>query len=411
MKQMTEHDWQNFEDALRDPEPWLLADMLAAPPPDPSKLRALAAKLDSERAEARELLAPALESLSAFQAASVDTDSRYHCRGVIDVLNEAARPLRNTQPLLALAAADAAVAIATKLAAVDECSQRILGTAHVERAWALFFIGRYRETEEALRQADVAFDADPRATDWDRAHASLVRANVFVETHRLEEASEEALSAAAVFDSFGDEKWYLASSLVEGGIRLMQRDYRGGARVLDRLAKEAARLGDRLHLARARQTAGNCYIELGEYQKAGDYFSEALAIWDELGFETERVRTNWSLGVLSKAAGDLDGAIARIDDARRAFELMGVVNDAALARLELAEILLLAERADEVPDLLRDVVVSFTSEGVMRNASIALAYLREAVEAGAIEARLVRHVRQYLEELPGDPVKIFERLS
>jgi tetratricopeptide (TPR) repeat protein len=411
MKQMTEEDWQAFEDALRDPEPWLLADALSAPHPNPRRLRELAAKLDEERAAARELLCPALVSPEAFAAAAIENDPRYHSRGIVDVLNESARPLRNTQPLLALSVADAAVSIATKLVRVTDCPPRVLGTAHVERAWALFFVGRYRDAEGALRQADAAFAEDPQATDWDRAHASLVRANVFVETHRLEEASEEALSAAAAFDSFGDEKYYLASSLVEGGIRLMQRDYRGGARVLDRLAREATRMGDRLHLARARQTAGNCYIELGEFQKARNCFIEALAIWDDLGFETERVRTNWSLGVLAKATGDLDGAILRIDAARRAFEALGIVNDAAIARLDLAEVLILAGRSGEVADVLRDVVMNFTSEGVMRNASLALAYLREAVDADAVEARLVRDVRSYLEDLPSFPERIFERPS
>jgi tetratricopeptide (TPR) repeat protein len=177
--------------------------------------------------------------------------------------------------------------------------------------------------------------------------------------------------------------------------------------VLDRLADEAGRTGDRLHFARARQTAGNCYIELGEHAKAAEYFYEALVVWDELGLDTERIRTNWSIGVLQKATGDLNGAITRIDDARRAFEALGIINDAALTRLDLAEVLLLAGRTAEVPELLRDVVVSFTSEGVMRSASIALAYLREAVESGPIEPRLVRHVRDYLEELPAHPTLLF----
>jgi tetratricopeptide (TPR) repeat protein len=408
MTQMTEHDWQTFEDALRDPEPWLLADMLSAPPPDPSKLRALAAKLDSERAAARELLAPVLESLAAFQAASIETDPRYHSRGVIDVLNETARPLRNTQPLLALAAADAAVSIATRLAAVDDCPQRVLGTAHVERAWALFFIGRYRDTEAALRQADLAFDADARATDWDRAHVSLVRATVYLEMHQLDEASEEALSAAAAFDSFGDQKYYLTASIIEGHVLFFRGDHGRAAKLLDRIA---AQTDDPMVKARVRHSAGNCYIELGDLEKAESYLLEAYALWSAVGLEVECVRAGWSLGVLARAKGDLDEALARIDGARAAYEALGIVNDAAIARLELAEVLLLADRAEEVPDVLRDVVVSFTSEGVMRNASLALAYLREAVEAGAVEARLIRHVRTYLEDLPADSERIFQRLS
>jgi tetratricopeptide (TPR) repeat protein len=408
MNHIEEDDWQFFETALRDPEPWLLADALSAPPPDPRRLRDLAARLDEERADARELLAPALVSLERFEAAAVARNLVYQSRGVVDVLTEAARPLRNTQPLLALAAADAAVAIATRLAEVDECPWRVAGTAHVERAWALFFVGRYREAEESLRFAVAAFDEDPQATDWDRAQASLVRANVYVETHRLEEASEEALSAAAAFDSFGDRQYYLTASVIEGHVLFLRRDYRAAANLLDRVAMQT---NDPLLRARVRQSAGNCYIELGEYDRAESYFFEAGALWEELGLHVERVRTSWSLGALAKARGDLSTAIERIDAARAAFDAIGIVNDAAIARLELAEVLLLAGRAEEVPALLRDVVVAFTAEGVMRNAALALAYLRESVAAGAVEARLVRHVRLYLEELPSHPEKSFEYLS
>ena len=65
----------------------------------------------------------------------------------------------------------------------------------------------------------------------------------------------------------------------------------------------------------------------------------------------------------------------------------------------------------EVPDVLRGVVVNFAGEGIMRNANIALAYLREAVESESIEQRLIRHVRAYLEELPSHPGEEFSALT
>lgn len=410
MNDWDNEQWQRFEEALRSPEPWELADQFLIPPPNVAPLRLVAARLDEERTAARTLLDPLLVSLETFTAAKVDGDPAFHTCGVVDVLNDAARPLRNTQPQLALATATAAVTIAAKLAQVGSCTPRVLGRTYMERGWALFFVGRYREAEEALRHADVAYAEDPRATDWDRAHAALARANVYVETHRHDEASREARFAAKVFATFGDHHYSLAARVIDGHVLFLRRDYAGAAAVLDAVALEASRSGDRLHLARARQSAGNCYIELGDLAKAEDYFYTALTLWDELELDVERLRTEWSLGALSKARGDLDEAILRIDEARRAFEKLGIVNDAAITRLELAEVLLLADRPSEVPDLLRDVVVSFTSEGMMRNASMALAYLREAVEAGGIEPRLVRHVRDYLEELPIHPANLFTPL-
>lgn len=408
MKEWTEEDWQRFEDALRTREPWDMADELRMPPPDPSRLRSVATKLDADRAAAKTLLEPVLKSLSAFTAANVAGDHVFRTPSMVSLLTAAAVDLYEREPQFALATATAAVTIAERLAAVSELpTMSLLGLARVERGKVLFLIGRYREAEEDLRRADEAFDVDPHATEWEHARASLVRANVLAETHRFQDAVAEADRAARAFEAFGDTARFLAARLLVANVLYIKRDFRAAAPVFDDLAEEARQAGDRLHLARALQGAGNCFIELGEHQKAGECFFAALTLWNELGAEVERVRTRWSIGALLRAKGDLDGAIEHIDSARRAFEKMGVVNDAALARLELAEALLLADRPDEVPDLLRNVVVSFTSEGIMQNAKIALAYLREAVEAAAIEPHIIRHVRDYLEDLPANPASVF----
>jgi len=408
MSHFDDEDDDHFEAALRDPEPWNLADQLLTDFPDAAALRQLAARLDAQRNAARALIEPLLESPERFAAARIEHDVRFRTGGIVDVLNEAARTLRDRQPQFALAVATAASRIAEALAGVKELPSRLpLGRAFMERAAALYVIGRYREAEEALQSSASAYQDEPHASDWDFAQLSMVRANIYVETGRLEEARVEARFAAAVFDAFGDRRYFLAARVIEGHVLFMRREYGSAAEVLDSVAAAAERAGDRLYVGRARQSAGNCYIELGEHQKAAEHFSSALACWRELGLEVERVRTEWSLGVLRKAAGDFDGAIARIDAARREFESMGIVNDAAMTRLELAEVLLLAERAAEVPRLLKDVVMSFTSEGVMHNARLALAYLREAADSGALEPRVIRHVRTYLEELPTHPTLAF----
>lgn len=403
-----DEDDDHFEAALRDPEPWNLADQLLTAFPDAAGLRRLAARLDEERNAARDMVEPLLESPERFAAAAVEQDPRFRTAGVVDVLNESARSLRDRQPQFALAVASSAVTLAEALAAVRELpSQLPLGRAHMERAAALYVIGRYREAEEALQSAAAAYRDEPHASDWDFAQLAMVRANIYVETGRLDEAREEAQFAAPVFDAFGDRRYFLAARVIEGHVLFMRRDYRGAAEVLDSVAVAAESAGDRLYVGRALQSAGNCYIELGEHERAAGHFAEALACWKQLGLEVERVRTEWSLGVLHKAAGDYEGAIRRIDAARGEFESLGIVNDAALTRLELAEVLLLADRPAEVPVLLENVVVSFTSEGVMHNARLALAYLREAAETGALEPRVIRHVRTYLEELPTHPTLAF----
>jgi len=409
---LEEEEWHHVEHALREPEPWTLMDELIVPRSDPRALRELAARLEEERAAAREQLEPLLESPERFEAARVDHDARFQSSAVVEVLTWTAESLHDDRPEFARVISDAAVRIAMNLAGVEQLRSRsLLGCAHLARGKVLFIIGRYRDAEDELRLANDAFAADRRATDWDFARVALMHANVCVETDRLDEALEQASRAATRFGMFGDTARYLAARMVEGHVLFMNRDYGNAARVLDRVAEQARRIGDALHRARACQSAGNCYIELGEPSRAEARLREALALWNELGLEVERIRTNWSLGVLAKARGDLDGAIVRLEDAYRAFEAAGVVNDAAMARLELAEVLLLVGRAADVREVLRGVVVRFTGEGLMRNANVALAYLREAVESGAVEQRVIQHVRRYLEQLPSHADSRFVALA
>ena len=107
------------------------------------------------------------------------------------------------------------------------------------------------------------------------------------------------------------------------------------------------------------------------------------------------------------AGGDFRNGIEQLDRVRVEFEALGVVNDSALVRLELAEALLVANRPSRVPDLLRNIIVSFASEGMMRNANMALAFLKEALQKRRASVRVVRYVREYLEELSSRPSATF----
>lgn len=71
--------------------------------------------------------------------------------------------------------------------------------------------------------------------------------------------------------------------------------------------------------------------------------------------------------------------------------------------MQLGEVLLAIGRPETVPLLLRDVVVTFASEGMMRNARIALAFLKEAIEQNRLTPDLIRHVRKYIEHIPSHP--------
>jgi tetratricopeptide (TPR) repeat protein len=404
---------EQIDRALREPIPWEISDDIHSdktPLPDVLRNRALA--IDEEAAAARALLAPLLASPLRFRSARVEDDPRYHTTGAVAALYRAARELTERQPQFALLAANAAVVLATKLAAAGSLRSNLhLGRAYLERGRTLFLIGRYKDAEQSLDRAEKAYDQDAEATGWDLASVWLIRANIYVESERMGPGRLLAMAAARQFRIFGDTAMYLNARLLLASALFMEGDYRASAEAATEIIQLARTRRDTLLLGRALQNCAEAYLLLREYENALPLYLEAYAIWDELGLEAECIRTNWSLATLDTETGKLNDGIRRLDETYRAFEALGIINDAALARMQLGEALLRAGWPQTVPDLLRDLVVSFASEGMMRNARIALAYLHQAIEQNRLNADLVRHVRTYIEQLPFQPNTAFTPLQ
>ena len=404
---------ERIDDALREPIPWEISDDIRSDKPRiPDALRNRALVIDGEAAAARALLAPLLASPLRFRSARVEDDRRFHTTGAVAALYLAARELTERQPRFALLAANAAVALAVKLAAAGTLRSNLhLGRAYLERSRTLFLIGRYKDAEQSLDQAENTYDQEAEATGWDLASVWLIRANIFVESERMGTGRLLAMAAARQFRIFGDTVMYLNARLLLASALFMEGDYGASAEAAEEIIQLARTRRDTLLLGRALQNCAEAYLLLREYENALPLYLEAYAIWDELGLEIERIRTNWSLATLDTEIGKLDDGIRRLDETYRAFEALGIINDAALARMQLGEALLRAARPQTVPDLLRNLVVNFASEGMMRNARIALAYLHQAIEQNRLNADLVRHVRTYIEQLPFQPNTAFTPLQ
>lgn len=143
---------ERFDVALRDPVTWQISDDISSEtPPLPHVLRDRAMTIEEEAVAARALLAPLLVSPVQFRNARVEDDPRFHTTGAVAALYRAARELIERQPQFALLVANAAVALATKLAAARTLRSNLhLGRAYFERGRTLFHIGRYKDAEQSL---------------------------------------------------------------------------------------------------------------------------------------------------------------------------------------------------------------------------------------------------------------------
>jgi tetratricopeptide (TPR) repeat protein len=325
--------------------------------------------------------------------------------GVVRKLSGESRELRERQPMHALVLADAAIALSDQLpqnrypaALLDE----LRGSAWLERANVLRYLGRYPEALDALDIAARAFASSPVAV-FSLALIDYLRGVICVETERLDEALRLMRKCARVFRQFGEEDRYIHAKIIEATVLFDQHRIRDARDLFVSLLAAAKSVGNAETLARLYSNIGNCEVQLHALQSASEYYGRALSLYEALGLETERVRTRWNAGNLSIAGGDIAEGLARLRESARDFERLGLRSDAALVTLDLAEALLAGGEpaaVREAAELCRSLADSFSEFGMTGHALTALAFLREAFESSRATPELVRHVRNYLETRP-----------
>jgi tetratricopeptide (TPR) repeat protein len=402
---------QELEEAFRDEEMWGLVDVLLTRSSRLEEARAEYIRVEREDAEAEALLSPLLRSPLRFRGAEIDGDSRFRTAAVVRNLCLAAHARHEKQPQFSLAIANAACRIALQLPKSGKERRAVLALAVRERANAFRYLGRFAEGLKALDDAEKLFDDSPGSDPFDLAIVSYIRATIYVESGRAADGLALARTAAEVFRDYGDHRRELAAVMVEAGCLMHSGHVSEAAEAFERVASIAKATDQPEIFARALQNAGNAYLAVSKPELATPVLIEALALFDNLGLTTERARSVWKLASARAAEGALREAAEQFERVRTELADLGLINDAALATLEWAEVRLALGENDGVAERCAAIAVDFESEGMLRNARIALAYLQQAFRAGAATPEVVRHVRAYLTELPGRPAAAFVRPS
>lgn len=371
----------------------------------PEELQRLAEILDREDAEAQRLLDPLLFSPATFRRAGVAAQPAMRTAGVVRRLCAESRQLRERQPMHALVVADAAIAIADQLEPrryPEALIHELRGDGWYERANVLRYLGRYPEALDALDVAARAFARSP-VPAYSGAVVDYLRAVLFVELDRFEEARRLARQCARMFRQFGERERFVHARIVEASVLFHENHHRESRALFVSVLEEAQRLGKPETMARLFANVANCEVRLGELDSAERYFARALSLYEAVGLETGKIRTRWNLGSLRIAAGDIEEGLVRLREARREFEQIGAHTDAALVTLEIVEALLATgERRDALAaaDLCAGLADSFAAVGMTGNALTAVAFLRLAFTTGQATPELVRHIRRYIETRP-----------
>jgi tetratricopeptide (TPR) repeat protein len=120
--------------------------------------------------------------------------------------------------------------------------------------------------------------------------------------------------------------------------------------------------------------------DLGHFDVAADLLAEARPLYEERDDAWTRCRLAWVEGKVAHGLGDADRAREKLEAARGGFRAAEAAYDTALVSLELAELHLEAGRTSQARALARETVALFRALDISREAEMALAQLRRAVE-------------------------------
>lgn len=400
---------RTFDATLQEPAAWQEVDAMGISGERTAEAVALHASIAEEDAAAARMLAEPLRSPLRFERAKLSSKARFRTAGVVRALCAAAHKLHEERPRFSRDVATEAWRIAEQL---PETHRRVcLGMALRERATALRYLGRFNDALQALDEAEKLAQGTPSADAFETALAQIIRATIYMENERLQDAIPLAQEAAHVFHDYGDNYRECAAAIVEGASWMFLGMPERGITAFERVIASAQKRQDQLTLASALNNAAVAYTDLRQFDRATRYYSRAIVLYDEFKRTTEAARARWALASLLVSSGDFNRGIAALAAAREELAYLGLTNDAALATLEWAEARLAAEVPEGVADACRAIVVTFDSEGMERSARVALAYLHEALSKGTATPSVVRHVREYLRDLPSAPESAFSPLS
>jgi tetratricopeptide (TPR) repeat protein len=397
-------------EAMKQPSVWNRRRLEQGTPPAErlARLTSFKQRLDGEDAAARELVATLLKGPSAWWRNAVRQNASAFTAGMVRQLLAKMRDLYARAPSDALVVTALANELANGLSIKEYPSDYVItlrAQALRDHAYVLSIIGRYPDAETAVEQAERLIKQTP-VPDYELARLDLVRAEIYRITERVPQAKEAAARAATTFKRFGDRPAWLNAQVYTGGVLFRGSEYAEALAVFQSIEGEAHLLGD-LGRVTLTHNIGVCHRELGNLDRAVHYLSAAVTEYEFLDLDARRVSSQWALATTLQLAGKYQDAIVSLRKTWREFESLGIETDAALVALELAETLLATKQPDEVPHICRTLLDRFTRAGMNERALTALAFLRETVASGHVTPLHVRHVHDFLRDVPDDRERAF----
>lgn len=401
-----------ISDALCDEEIWNTSAMRSEPVPATiANLRAFADRMADEDTRAEAILQELLAGSREEWMPRMHQHPEWRTAGVVRKLIDRAYEALITMPPDAVQICELATTTADNLEPADHPSDtipRLRGSAWRAKAYALFYVGQLNAAEAAIFASERHFSLC-MVNEYEMARLGVVQALVLRPFERFTEASEAAAASARIFERHGDMDKTVSARLAEVQILGSRNMYAQAERLLLDLEQQVAPSAHVGTHARVLGNLGQCYRKMGNVKLSIHYYDCASALFDEIGAQTETLRIRWSVAVMLAEAGRVSDACQRLRNLTREMEQRGMTSEAALASLDVAELLLAQNRYEEVDEICRSTMQVFERAGLAytTRALTALAFLQESASRRRPDPTVVRHVREYIRQLPAQPNLLF----
>jgi tetratricopeptide (TPR) repeat protein len=399
-------------DALCDEDLWDTQPVRSEPVPATiANLRAFADRMADEDTRAEAILQELLAGSREEWMPRLNEHPEWRTAGVVRRLVAQAYTAVVAMPPDAVAMMTVATDIADHLTPADYPSDtvaRLRGAAWRDKAYALYYVGQFSDAEAALRASERHLSSCV-VSEYDLARTGIVKSLVLRTFERFSEATAVASDSAETFERFGDLDKTASAKLAEVHMLFSRGQYERAENLLLDLEHQISLSSHIDTHARVLANLGVCYRKLGKIELAMQYYDCASALLDDMGARTETVRIRWNVAVMLAEAGKVAEACERLRDLTGEMEHLGMTSEAAIAGLDVAELLLAQNRYEEVSRICRSAMDSFELAGLTytTRALTALAYIQEAAKHRRADQTLVRSVRDYIRRLPEQPNLLF----
>ena len=267
----------------------------------------------------------------------------------------------------------------------DPFREHVRGRAWLEHARALRPAGDLLAAHRAYQKAGDIF-ASEGTGELELAAAKRGEALVCALLGDSETALRMLYVAMAVCEGDGDVAGVARCRWYEGIIDFEKDRLHAAAAKLENALLLATRGGDELTIARVRLSLGHCAMGRGDHAAARRELLRALEFFDRAGMRIDQQRVAWAMARMAGDDGFVEGSIAVLDHVAREMESAGLIVDAALARRDIVELLVLADHPRLAAELARGVLETLARAGLFREALWTAILLQQAESGTALGA-------------------------